>query len=74
MGGYINIYGASLVAQNVKNLPVMQETCVGKIWRREWLPTPVGRILPGEFCEQGSLMGYSPWGLKESNPDDWLTP
>ena len=31
MGGYINIYGASLVAQNVKNLPVMQETCVGKI-------------------------------------------
>ena len=36
---------------------------VGKIpWRREWLPTPV--ILPGEFHEQRSLVGYSPWGLQ----------
>ena len=26
-------------------------------WRREWLPTPV--FLPGEFHEQGSLLGYS---------------
>ena len=32
---------ASLVAQLVKNLPAVQETCTGKIpWRREWLPTP----------------------------------
>ena len=36
---------------------------VGKIWRREWLPTPV--ILPGESHEQRSLVGYSPWGRKE---------
>ena len=33
---------ASLVAQLVKNPPVMWETWVGKIlWRRERLPTPV---------------------------------
>ena len=36
---------ASLVAQTVKNLPAMQETWfnsrVGKIWRKDRLPTPV---------------------------------
>ena len=48
--------GASLVAQLVKNLPVM---LVGKIlWRRERLPTPV--FWPGEFHRL-----YSPWGPKE---------
>ena len=34
-------------------------------WRREWLPTP--EFLPGEFCAQRSLEGYSPWGHKESD-------
>ena len=34
-------------------------------WRREWLPTPV--FLPGESYAQRSLMGYSPWGHKESD-------
>ena len=48
----------------------MQETqvqsLVGKIpWRREWLPTPV--FLPGEFHGQRSLVGYSPWGHKETD-------
>ena len=37
---------------------------VGKIpWRRKWVPIPV--LLPGEFHEQRSLVGYSPWGCKE---------
>ena len=31
--------------------------------RREWRPTPV--LLPGESHGQRSLVGYSPWGLKE---------
>ena len=58
---------ASLVAQMVKNLPETQATTfnprVGKIpWTRKWLPTPV--FLPGE--SQGSLVGYSPWGHKDS--------
>ena len=39
---------------------------VGKIiWRREWQPTPV--FLPGKFHRQRSLVGYNPWGLKESD-------
>ena len=39
---------------------------VGNIpWRRTWQPTPV--FLPGEFYGQRSLVGYSPWGHKESN-------
>ena len=37
---------------------------VGKIpWGREWQLTPV--FLPGEFHEQRSLAGYSPWDCKE---------
>ena len=60
---------ASLVAQLVKNLPSMWETgfdpCVRKIpWRRKWQPTPV--LLHGRFHGRRSLVGYSPWGHKES--------
>ena len=40
-------------------------------WRREWLPTPV--FLPGKLHGQGSLMGYRPWGCKESDMTEWLT-
>ena len=61
---------ASLVAQTIKNLPEKQETQVDpwvwKIpWRREWQPTPI--FLPGEFHEQRSLEGYSPWGHRKSD-------
>ena len=39
---------------------------VGKIpWRRDRQPTPV--FLPGEFLEQRTLAGYSPWGCNESD-------
>ena len=39
---------------------------VGKIpWRRAWRPTPV--FLLGESYRQRSLVGYSPWGHKESD-------
>ena len=41
-----------------------QNLWVGKIpWRRTWQPTPV--FWPGESHGQRSLVGYSPWGLKE---------
>ena len=40
-------------------------------WRRKWQPTPV--LLPGEFHEQWSLAGYSPWGHKESDTTELLT-
>ena len=38
---------------------------VPKCWRRKWQPTPV--FLPGESHGQRSLVGYSPWGRKESD-------
>ena len=39
---------------------------VGKIpWTRAWQPTPA--FLPEKSYGQRSLMGYSPWGLKESD-------
>ena len=41
---------------------------VGKIpWRRKWQPTAI--FLPEESHGQRSLVGYSPWGGKESNTD-----
>ena len=61
---YLNLwrlYGASLVAQMFKHLPVIWETgfdsWVGKIpWRKEWLPTPV--FWPREFHGLYSLWGW----------------
>ena len=58
------------------NLPAMQETQVqsraGKIpRRRRWLLTPV--LLLWEFHGQGNLVGYSPWGHKESDTTYQLT-
>ena len=39
---------------------------VGNIlWRRKWHPTPV--LLPGESHGWRSVVGYSPWGHKESD-------
>ena len=34
-------------------------------WRRKWHSTPV--FLPGKSHGQRSLVGYSPWGYKESD-------
>ena len=34
-------------------------------WRRQWHPTPV--LLPGKSHERRCLVGYSPWGRKESD-------
>ena len=44
---------------------------VGKIpWRRQWHPTPV--LLPGKSHRWRSLVGYSPWGHKESDTTERL--
>ena len=66
---------SSLLAQMVKNLPVIRRPgfnpWVGKIpWRREWQSTPV--FFPGESHGQRSLVGYSPWGCKESDTNKQL--
>ena len=34
-------------------------------WSRKWQPIP--GLLPGKFYGQGSLVGYSSWGHKESD-------
>ena len=56
------------VAQMVKHLSAMQETCVrslgGEIlWRRKWQPSPV--FFLGKSHGRWSLVGYCPWGRKE---------
>ena len=53
----------------VKNLPAMQEIQVQSLgWEdpleKKWQPTPVS--LPGKSHEQRILVGYSPWGCKET--------
>ena len=67
--------GTSLVAQMVKHLPTTQETrfdpWVRKIpWRRKWQPTSV--LFPGKYHRRRILVGYSPWGCKESDMTEWL--
>ena len=74
-----NKYSSHLVSQGFPGwLSVEEPTCqcrrhkrhrfdpwVRKIpWRRAWLPTPI--YLPGESRGQRSLVGYSPWGHRES--------
>ena len=38
---------------------------------KKWQPSPV--FLPGESHGQRSLVGYSPWGLKELDTMEWLS-
>ena len=37
---------------------------------RKWQPTPI--LLPGKFHGWKSLVGYRPWGHKESDMTKWL--
>ena len=59
----------------MSRVPAIQKAQVQSLvrtipWRREWLPTPV--LLPGEFHGQRRLVGYSPWGRKESDVTEYL--
>ena len=63
------------MTQTVKHLSAMQETrldpWVGKIpWRRKWQPTPIP--LPGKSHGWRILVGYNPWGRKESDTTERL--
>ena len=60
----------SLVAQRVKCLPAMQETWVQSLGWEDPLEKemqPVLLLLPGKSHVWRSLVGYSPWGRKESD-------
>ena len=64
------------MTQMVKSLPEMQEIWVWSLGREDPLekgmqPTPV--FLPGASHGQRRLVGYSPWGCKESDATEWLT-
>ena len=66
---------ASLVAQTVKASAYNVGDRVQSLdwedpWRRKWQPTPV--LLPGKSHGQRSLVGYSPWGRKESDTTERL--
>ena len=60
----------SLVAQAVKRLSTMQETRVRSLDQEDLLQKELAThfsILACEIHGQRSLVGYSPWSLKESD-------
>ena len=66
---------ASLVAQTIKHLSAMQETRVRSLgWEdaleKEMAATPV--FLPGKSHGLRSLVGYRPWGRKDSDTTERL--
>ena len=66
----LGFYWALLVAQMVKCCLQLErprfDPWVGRMpSRRTWQPTPA--LLPGKSYERRSLIGYSPWGRKESD-------
>ena len=59
-----------LVAQSVKSLPAMQETQVQSLGWKDPLEKEMAThsvFLPGKSHGQRNLVGYSPWGGKESD-------
>ena len=66
----------SLVVQMVKKLPAMQETWVWSLGQddpREKEMAIHSSILAWRIPWTESLVGYSPWGLKESDTTEWRT-
>ena len=58
------------IAQMVKYMPVTQETWVQSLSQEDPLEKEMAihsSILAGESHGQRSLVGYSPWGYKESD-------
>ena len=66
----------SLVAQTLKNPPAMQETWVQHLGQEDPLEKGTAThssILAWRIHGQRNLVGYSPWGHKESRHNWWLT-
>jgi len=66
----------SLVAQLVKNLPALWETLDQSLDWEDPLEKGTATIpvfWPGEFHGQRSLVGYNPWGHKESDMTEQLS-
>ena len=62
----------SLLAQTVKHLPTMRETQLQSLGEQDLLKEMAthSSILPGKSHGQRSLVGYSPWGRRESDPTE----
>ena len=63
------------MAQAVKRLPTVQETWVRSLRQEDPLEKEMAThssILAGESHGQRSLVGYSPWGRKESGMTEQL--
>ena len=59
-----------MVAQTVKKLPAIQETLVQSLGQEDPLEkvmAPHSSILAGKSHGRRTLVGYSPWGHKESD-------
>ena len=64
--------GGSDGKESTGNAGDLVDPWIGKVlWRRECLCTPL--FLPREFHGHRSLVGYSPWGHKESDTTERLT-
>ena len=73
---YRTLWLTIVTAQAVKNLPVMLETQVRSLGRKDPLEEGLATysvFLSGESHGQRSLAGYSPWGHKESDTTEQLT-
>ena len=70
------------MAQLVKNLPAMQETWVGSLGGEDPLEKEMethssllySSLQYGESHGQRTLVGYSPWGCKEEDRTEQLSP
>ena len=62
----------SLVAQTVKRLSIMWETWVRSLGWEDPLEKEMAVLLPGKSHGQRILVGYSPWGCKESDTAERL--
>ena len=63
------------MAQAVKHVPVVQETRVRSLGWEDPLEKEMAThsvLLPGKFHGLRSLVGYSPWGCKESDTTEGL--
>ena len=73
----IDLCWASLVTQKVKNLPMMQETQFCSLGWEDPLEKGMAThssILAWEIPWTEEPVGYSPWGYKELDMTEQLTP
>ena len=66
---------ASLWLRGLKHLPAMRETWVRSLGWEDPLEKEMARtlvFLPGKSHGRRSLVGYSPWGRKESDTTERL--